>query len=84
MSVLSVPHVRTLDQDYYYPYAERIAIAEHDGNQTSLQAARIAYLDTFLSILFDISEFDPQRNWLAQKIQTALATLEAQNFPTLN
>lgn len=65
-------------------YEERIAIAEVDGNQNPLQAHRIAYQDAFISILSTLAEDDPHQDWLAQKIQTTLATLEAQNFPTLN
>ena len=67
-----------------YEFEERAAIAEYDGQQTQLQAKRIAYLDAFVSILSTLVEDDLQKDWLAQKIQTALATLEAQNFPALN
>lgn len=84
MSVLSVPSQRLLDQDYFYSYEERIAIAEVDGNQNPTDAHCIAYLDAFISILSAFAEDDPHQDWLAQKIQTALATLEVQNFPTLN
>jgi hypothetical protein len=67
-----------------YEFEERFAIAEYDGQQTPLQAQRIAYLDVFISFLSDEAKDDLQKDWLAQKIQTALATLEAQNFPMLN
>ncbi len=59
-----------------YAFEERVAIAEYDGQQTPLQAERIAYLDAFLSILFDGTELDSQRKWLIQRVQTALNILE--------
>jgi hypothetical protein len=34
-----------------YEFEERLAIAEYDGQQTPLQAQRIAYLDAFISVL---------------------------------
>lgn len=57
---------------------ERIAIAEYDGNQTPLRAERIAYLDAFISILCTLTEDDSHQDWLAEKIQSALRTLEIQ------
>ena len=81
---LSVPTGGVLGQNSFYPYEERLAIAEIDGQQNPLQAHRIAYLDAFISILSTLAEDDPHQDWLTQKIQTALAILEAQNFPTLN
>lgn len=77
MSGLSAPSL--LDS-----FEERLAIAEYYGQQTHFQAHRIAYLDAFISHLSALAEKDPHQDWLAQKIQTALATLEAQNFPRLN
>lgn len=65
-------------------FEEQIAIAEVDGNQTPIEAHRIAYLDAFIAILSDLAENNPHQDWLAQQIQRALATLEAQNFPTPN
>lgn len=82
LSVLSVPPKGTLDQDYFYTYEERVAIAEYDGHQTLLQVQRIAYLDAFLSILFDSTELDSQREWLIQKVQSSLNKLETHHFPT--
>ena len=67
-----------------YEFEERLAIAEYDGQQTPLQAQRIAYLDAFISLLLDLAKDDLEKGWLAQKIQIALATLEAQNFQMLN
>ena len=82
-------HPRGIFERIFSPYGEhdfeeRIAIAEVDGNQNSIQAHRSAYLDAFISLLSALAENDPQQDWLAQKVQTALATLEVQNFPTLN
>ncbi|EKE09453.1 MAG: hypothetical protein ACD_16C00167G0004 [uncultured bacterium] len=70
--------------DLSYAFEERAAIAEVDGCQNSMQAQRIAYLDSFISLLSALADHDPHQDWLLQKIQTALASLEAQNFPTLN
>lgn len=70
--------------NFLYDFEERLAIAEIDGHQIPLQALRIAYLDAFISILSTLTEDDPHKDGLAEKIQTALATLERQNFPTLN
>jgi hypothetical protein len=44
----------------------------------------MAYLDTFITFLSALAETDLHQGGLSQKIQTTLATLEAQNFPTLN
>jgi len=67
-----------------YELEERLAIAEYDGQQTPLQAQRIAYLDAFISILLDLAEDDLQKDWLAQKIKTALTVLETKNLRMLN
>lgn len=69
---------------FLYDFEERLAIAEHDGEASPMQAHCIAYLDAFLSILFDISELDPQKDWLNQKVQTALNNLETQGVHTRN
>ena len=84
VSVLSVPTGGVLGQNSFYPYEERLAIAEVDGNQNPIQAHRIAYLDAFITLLSALAEDDPHQDWLAQKIQTALATLEALRFSTLH
>src|SRR5690606_22297608 len=39
---------------FLYDFEERLAIAEYDGCQTPQQAYGIAYLDAFLTILFDL------------------------------
>ena len=70
--------------NFLYDFEERISIAEYDGGQTSTQAQRIAYVDVFITILSDLAENTPHQDWLAQQIQLALASLERQNFLTLN
>lgn len=70
--------------NFLYDFEERLAIVEVDGNQTPIEAHRIAYLDAFISRLWVLAEDAPHRNWLAEKIQAALATLETQNFLMLN
>ena len=67
-----------------YDFEERLAIAEYDGGQISVDAHGIAYLDAFLTILFELSARDPQKDLLAQKIQIAIADLEAQGLHTIN
>lgn len=93
MSVLSVPFWSPSQKISFYPsagdslhhdYEERLAIAEYDGHQNTTQAQRIAYLDAFISLLSALAGKDPHQDWFAQKIQTALATLQDQNFPRLN
>lgn len=68
--------------DLSYEFEERTAIAEYDGNQTPIEAHRIAYLDAFISILSDLAEESLHQDWLVHKIQIALETLEAQHFST--
>jgi len=67
---------------FLYEFNERAAIAEYDGKASPVQANCIAYLDAFLSILFDLTALDFQRDWFAEEIQIALKNLEAQHFPT--
>jgi len=69
---------------FYDNYQERVAIAELDGKQNPVQARCIAYLDAFISLLSDLAENDSHRDWLSEKVQTALTTLEAQNLSSLN
>jgi hypothetical protein len=70
--------------DLLYEFNERVAIAEYDGGQTDIQAQRMAYLDAFISVLSTLPATDLQRDWLNQRIQTTLAWIEGQKFPTLN
>jgi hypothetical protein len=101
LSVLSVRPLELVDENFS-PYGEqefeeRLAIAEYDGDQTSLHAHRIAYLDAFISVLTTlpatdlqrdwldqrIQTTDLQRDWLDQRIQTTLAWIEDQKFLAL-
>lgn len=83
LSLLSPPSQGVFDKNsLLYNFQERVAIAEVDGNKNPLQAHRIAYLDTFLTLLFEITALDSQRDWLVQRVQSALNNFEAQQFPT--
>ncbi|HUX79696.1 MAG TPA: hypothetical protein VMW10_08155 [Alphaproteobacteria bacterium] len=65
-------------------YEERLAIAEHDGHQTLLQAERIAYQDAFISVLVTLPqeayENSHRGDWLDDRIRTAKDWLQAQNL----
>lgn len=63
-------------------FDERIAIAEYGGHQAPIHAERIAYLDAFLTFLFDLTDSDPQKEWLIQKVQVAREHLETLHLPT--
>ena len=82
---LSLPFRNTFDKDSLrYDFQERLAAVEHDGHQTATQAHQVAYLDAFISILSSLTEEELHKDWLAERIQIALATLETQRFSTLN
>lgn len=68
----------TLSDDY----EERLAIAEYDGQQPPLQAARIAYQDAFIAVLtrLPFTEEPSTENWLDQRIKAAKEWLLAQGF----
>ena len=65
-------------------YEERLAIAEHDGQQTPLQAGRIAYQDAFIDVLNalpqEVSEHCHGNDWLDARISAAKEWLESQNL----
>lgn len=65
-----------------YIFEERIAIAQYDGQQTPLQAERIAYLDAFVSVLANLPQEDPayKENWLEDRIRAAKEWLQDQNL----
>jgi hypothetical protein len=88
MSPLSLRSPELLDQNFYpygeHDFEERLAIAEYDGDQIDIQAQRIAYLDAFISALTSLPATETQRDWLDMRIQTCLAWIEGQKFPTLN
>lgn len=53
-------------------YEERIAIAQYDGQQSSLQAQRIAYQDAFIAVLNALPYKDMEReDWLEERIGAA-------------
>ena len=67
-----------------YEFEERAAIAEYDGNQTPLQAERIAYQDAFISVLTilhqEAYESSHGEDWLDARITAAKECLQAQNL----
>jgi hypothetical protein len=52
-------------------YEERRSIAEYYGHQNSIQAQRIAYLDTFLAVLASLPYENTTEDWLSHRIRTA-------------
>ena len=52
-------------------YEERLAIAEYDGQQTSSQAERIAYLDAFVAVLLAFPHENTEGDWLSDKVVEA-------------
>lgn len=66
-------------------YEERLAIAEHDSQQTPIQAERIAYLDAFISVLVTLPQENLQEaqggDWLDNRIGLVKEWLLSQNFP---
>ena len=80
LSVLSVPLKGLFAETSFYPldgtslhddYEERLAIAEYDGHQNSIQAQCIAYLDAFVSVLITLPYEDAEGDWLAYRIRAA-------------
>ena len=67
-----------------YEFEERAAIAEYDGQQTSQQAQKIAYLDAFISVLVTIPQESYENShgedWLDARITAAKEWLQAQNL----
>lgn len=85
MSVLSVPSRDPFDKEsLLYDFEERLAIAEHDGQQSPSQAERIAYQDAFISVLMMIpqeaDEASHDNDWLDARITAAKEWLQAQNL----
>lgn len=69
--------VSSLSEDY----EERLAIAEYDGHQTSVQAQRIAYQDAFITVLNALPFKDTEReDWFEERIKAAREWLLAQSF----
>ena len=84
MSVLSGPSYDSSKKISFYPFEgdslihnfeERIAIAEYDGSQTSLQAQCIAYQDAFIATLNALRYEDTgggyKGDWFDQRIKAA-------------
>ena len=59
-----------------YEFEERAAIAEYDGQQSPLQAQRIAYLDAFMAALATLpqetsAQEEQRKHWFDHKITSA-------------
>ncbi|MBY0273503.1 MAG: hypothetical protein K2X02_08915 [Alphaproteobacteria bacterium] len=54
-------------------FEERLAIAEYDGQQTHLQAQRIAYLDAFMAVLsalpYEEEDGYYDEDWLTRRVK---------------
>jgi hypothetical protein len=65
-------------------FEERLAIAEYDGQQTPLQAQRIAYLDAFMAVLatlpYEEKEGHYDEDWLTRRIKVAKNWLAAEEL----
>ena len=80
--------VRSEDATQYdalsYEFKERAAIAEYDGQQTHLQAQRIAYLDAFMAVLsilpYEEEEGCYGEDWLMLRIKAAQNWLAAEQL----
>jgi hypothetical protein len=63
-----------------YEYEERLAIAEYDGEQSTIQAERIAYQDAFMAVLAALPYENVEDNWMVQRIKAAQEWLLYQGF----
>ena len=60
---------------------ERLAIAEYDGHQTSIQARRIAYQDAFISVLNTLPYEDAEEgDWFEARIRATRECLLSQDI----
>jgi len=70
-----------------YEFEERVAIAEHDGQQNSLEAHRIAYQGAFISVLNALPDQEPAERelklWLTQRIKCAQDWLASEGVLSL-
>ena len=65
-------------------YEERIAIAEYDGQQDTIQAQRIAYQDAFISVLNALPYDDKEEKaWFEERIKAAKEWLLGQGIQCL-
>jgi len=74
MSVLSGSPEGLLDKSSLLDdFEERLAIAEYDGQQSSTQAQRIAYLDAFVAVLgtlpYEEVEGYYDEDWLTRRVK---------------
>lgn len=67
-----------------YEFEERLAIAEYDGQQTPLQAQRIAYLDAFMAVLaalpYEEVEGYYDEDWLTRRVKATQNWLAARGL----
>lgn len=89
-SGLSVPPGGLFPLDWnslLYEFEERLAIAEHDGQQNSLEAHRIAYQDAFISVLNALSDQESAemelKLWLTHRIKRAQDWLASEGILSL-
>lgn len=79
MSVLS-----GLSGPLHESFEERLAISEYDGQQTHLQAQRIAYLDASIAVLaslpYEEKEGHYDEDWLTRRIKATQHYLAAQGL----
>lgn len=65
-------------------FEERLAIAEYDGQQTHLQAQRIAYLDAFMAVLatlpYEEEEGHYDEDWLTRRVKATQNWLVAEGL----
>ena len=65
-------------------FEERLAIAEYDGQQTQLQAKRIAYLDAFMGVLatlpYEEEEGYYDEDWLTRRVKATQHWLAAEGL----
>ena len=65
-------------------FEERLAIAEYDGHQGTLQAQRIAYQDAFIDVLNTLPYEEEKgyydEDWLIRRIKAAQSWLVTQGL----
>jgi hypothetical protein len=80
MSVLSVMSGPSLRENF----EERLAISEYDGQQTQLQAQRIAYLDAFMAVLsalpYEEEDGYYDEDWLTRRVKATQHWLETEGL----
>ena len=61
-------------------FEERLAIAEYDGQQTPVQAERIAYQDAFMDVLANLPYENVEDDWMEHRTKAAKKWLLAQGI----